>query len=142
MDQLFYTVTEASYICDVSQPTIRKAIKEHKMKTYTDDKGAVHIYGPHLWKYKRELITKKLMRAADDISKSIRKLDISQREYLKELANFENYDENEGDEGDKLRSCYIEAHAKLIEANNEYLRKTNDLRKLEYDATKIYEVDL
>lgn len=142
MDQLFYTVTEASYICDVSRPIIRKAIKEHKMKTYTDDKGAVHIYGPHLWRYKKELITKKLMQATDDISKSIKKLDILQREYLKELANFENYDEDNGDEGDKLKLCYIETRAKLIEASNEYLRKTNDLRKLEYAATKIYEVDL
>lgn len=139
MDQLFYTVTEASCICDVSRPTIRKVIKEHKMKTYTDDKGAVHIYGPHLWEYKRELITKKLMRAADDISKSIRKLDILQREYLRELANLENYEE---DERDKLRSCYIEARGRLLEANGEYLHKINDLRELEYAATKIYEVDL
>lgn len=139
MDQLFYTVTEAICLCDVSRPTIRKAIKTHKMKTYTDAKGAVHIYGPHLWEYQRELVTKKLTKAANDISKSIGKLDTLQKEYLKELANLENYEE---DERDKVRSSYCKARAKLLEANREYLSKVDDLRKLEYAATKIYEVDV
>lgn len=142
MDQLFYTVTEAIYICDVSRPTIRKAIKDYNMKTYTDDKGTVHIYGPHLWRYREELITKKLMQATDDISKSIKKLDILQKKYLNKLAIFENCDEDNVNERNKLKSCYIEARAKLIEANEEYLHKTNNLHKLEYAATKIYEVDL
>lgn len=140
MDKLFYTILEASELCDVTQPTIRKAIKDRKMETYADDKGVIHIYGPHLWDYYRELITKKINRAINEVSRSLRYLDKVKRTYLQALADSDDCedDEEQNKRDEKLRRT----KDILCIANKQYINQVDKLRMLEYEATVIYEVEL
>lgn len=47
------TVREAGDFCQVSETTIRKAIKTYNMHTWKDDRGVIHIRSLDLLKYYR-----------------------------------------------------------------------------------------
>ena len=88
----FVTVQEASFLCDVSQTTIRTKIKEYKMKTYLDDKGRIHIrtLDVLLYYHKRMIrqITKtekELHKAIDDRNKTLYEYYELAREYDDQL---------------------------------------------------------
>ena len=67
----FVTVQEAAFLCDVSQTTIRKKIKEHKMKTYLDDKGRIHIRTLDLLLYYHKRMTGQIAKAEKELHKAI-----------------------------------------------------------------------
>ena len=67
----FVTVQEASFLCDVSQTTIRTKIKEYKMKTYLDNKGRIHIRTLDLLLYYHKRMTGQIAKAEKDLHKAI-----------------------------------------------------------------------
>lgn len=67
----FVTVQEAAFLCNVSQTTIRKKIKEYKMKTYLDDKGRIHIRTLDLLLYYHKRMTGQIAKAEKDLHKAI-----------------------------------------------------------------------
>lgn len=138
-DQLYYTVSEASDLCWMTQTTIRKAIKSRNMKTYRDDRGVIHIYGPHIWDYRREIVTKKITKVLDEISACVRKLDLAKKEYLKAFADLEDC---EPEEYNSLYSIWSQKKKELWELNRNYMDLVDALRNLEYEATVTYEVKL
>lgn len=139
MDKLFYTVLEASELCNVSQPTIRKAVKDREMKTYADDRKRLHIYGPDIWGYYRELVTKEIEKAIANVSIVLKELDKAKQEYLEAFANLDNC---EDDDRSIMTDIYSRKRAELYNANRNYMNCIDNLRKLEYKATLIYEVNL
>ncbi len=81
----FITVREAAFICDVSQTTIRKKIKEYKMKTYIDDGGRIHIRTLDLLLYYHKRMTGKIAKAEKELHKAINERNKVMSEYY-ELA--------------------------------------------------------
>lgn len=67
----FVTVQEAAFLCNVSQTTIRKKIKEYKMKTYLDDKGRIHIRTLDVLLYYHKRMTRQITKAEKDLHKAI-----------------------------------------------------------------------
>ena len=67
----FVTVQEASFLCDVSQTTIRTKINEYKMKTYLDDKGRIHIRTLDVLLYYHKRMTRQIAKAEKDLHKAI-----------------------------------------------------------------------
>ena len=67
----FVTVQEAAFLCNVSQTTIRKKIKEYKMKTYLDDKGRIHIRTLDVLLYYHKRMTRQIAKAEKDLHKAI-----------------------------------------------------------------------
>ena len=67
----FVTVQEAAFLCNVSQTTIRKKIKEYKMKTYLDDKGRIHIRTLDVLLYYHKRMTGQIAKAEKDLHKAI-----------------------------------------------------------------------
>lgn len=139
MHTLFYTVLEASELCNVSQPTIRKAVKDCKMKTYTDDRKRLHIYGPDIWNYYRELVTKRIEKAIANVSTALKELDKAKKEYLEAFGNLDNCEEGSQS---TMAKIYAKKRTNLCNANRNYIHCVDNLRKLEYEATLIYEVNL
>ena len=81
----FVTVQEASFLCDVSQTTIRTKIKEYKMKTYLDDKGRIHIRTLDVLLYYHKRIIRQISKAEKDLHKAINDRNKTLSEYY-ELA--------------------------------------------------------
>lgn len=67
----FVTVQEASFLCDVSQTTIRTKIKEYKMKTYLDDKGRIHIRTLDVLLYYHKRMTRQITKTEKELHKAI-----------------------------------------------------------------------
>lgn len=59
-NNLSVTVKEAGDFCQVSETTIRKAIKTYNMHTWKDDRGVIHIRSLDLLKYYRHKCDVKL----------------------------------------------------------------------------------
>ena len=94
----FVTVQEASFLCDVSQTTIRTKIKEYKMKTYLDDKGRIHIrtLDVLLYYHKRMIrqiakTEKELHKATNDRNEILSKYYELAREYDDQLDSDDAY---------------------------------------------------
>ena len=81
----FVTVQEASFLCDVSQTTIRTKIKEYKMKTYLDDKGRIHIRTLDVLLYYHKRMIRQISKAEKDLHKAINDRNKTLYEYY-ELA--------------------------------------------------------
>lgn len=81
----FVTVQEASFLCDVSQTTIRAKIKEYKMKTYLDDKGRIHIRTLDVLLYYHKRMIRQISKAEKDLHKAINDRNKTLSEYY-ELA--------------------------------------------------------
>ena len=81
----FVTVQEASFLCDVSQTTIRTKIKEYKMKTYLDDKGRIHIRTLDVLLYYHKRMIRQISKAEKDLHKAINDRNKTLSEYY-ELA--------------------------------------------------------
>ena len=86
----FVTVQEASFLCDVSQTTIRTKIKEYKMKTYLDDKGRIHIRTLDVLLYYHKRMIRQISKAEKDLHKAINDRNKTLSEYY-ELAR--DYDD-------------------------------------------------
>ena len=67
----FVTVQEASFLCDVSQTTIRTKIKEYKMKTYLDDKRRIHIRTLDVLLYYHKRMIRQIAKTEKDLHKAI-----------------------------------------------------------------------
>ena len=81
----FVTVQEASFLCDVSQTTIRTKINEYKMKTYLDDKGRIHIRTLDVLLYYHKRMIRQISKAEKDLHKAINDRNKTLSEYY-ELA--------------------------------------------------------
>lgn len=81
----FVTVQEASFLCDVSQTTIRTKIKKYKMKTYLDDKGRIHIRTLDVLLYYHKRIIRQISKTEKDLHKAINDRNKTLSEYY-ELA--------------------------------------------------------
>lgn len=68
----FVTVSEAADLCGVTQPTIRKKIKEYSMKTWLDQKKRIHIRTLDLLPYHDSVITTRVMKLEEKIRKLIK----------------------------------------------------------------------
>ena len=66
----FVTVQEASFLCDVSQTTIRTKIKEYKMKTYLDDKGRIHIRTLDVLLYYHKRMIRQIAKTEKELHKA------------------------------------------------------------------------
>ena len=67
------TVKEAADFCNVSPTTIRKAMKEHCMHSWKDDRGVIHIRTLDLMKFYRKIITAKTMNSEEYLKECITK---------------------------------------------------------------------
>ena len=67
----FVTVQEAAFLCNVSQTTIRKKIKEYKMKTYLDDKGRIHIRTLDVLLYYHKRMIRQIAKTEKELHKAI-----------------------------------------------------------------------
>lgn len=67
------TIKEAADFCNVSPTTIRKAMKEHCMHSWRDDKGVIHIRTLDLMKFYRKSITAKTMNSEEYLKECITK---------------------------------------------------------------------
>lgn len=67
------TIKEAADFCNVSPTTIRKAMKEHCMHSWKDDKGVIHIRTLDLMKFYRKSITAKTMNSKEYLQECITK---------------------------------------------------------------------
>lgn len=67
----FVTVQEASFLCDVSQTTIRTKINEYKMKTYLDDKGRIHIRTLDVLLYYHKRMIRQIAKTEKELHKAI-----------------------------------------------------------------------
>ena len=81
----FVTVQEASFLCDVSQTTIRTKIKEYKMKTYLDDKGRIHIRTLDVLLYYHKRMIRQIVKTEKELHKAINDRNKTLSEYY-ELA--------------------------------------------------------
>ena len=81
----FVTVQEASFLCDVSQTTIRTKIKEYKMKTYLDDKGRIHIRTLDVLLYYHKRMIRQIAKTEKELHKAINDRNKTLSEYY-ELA--------------------------------------------------------
>ena len=81
----FVTVQEASFLCDVSQTTIRTKIKEYKMKTYLDDKGRIHIRTLDVLLYYHKQMIRQITKTEKELHKAINDRNKTLSEYY-ELA--------------------------------------------------------
>ena len=81
----FVTVQEASFLCDVSQTTIRAKIKEYKMKTYLDDKGRIHIRTLDVLLYYHKRMIRQIVKTEKELHKAINDRNKTLSEYY-ELA--------------------------------------------------------
>ena len=81
----FVTVQEASFLCDVSQTTIRTKIKEYKMKTYLDDKGRIHIRTLDVLLYYHKRMIRQIAKTEKELHKAINDRNKTLYEYY-ELA--------------------------------------------------------
>lgn len=82
------TVREAGDFCQVSETTIRKAIKTYGMHTWKDDRGVIHIRSLDLLKYYRHkcdvqlrVMEAKLRKLVHKIRAALEKYDELRREY-------------------------------------------------------------
>ena len=81
----FVTVQEASFLCDVSQTTIRAKIKEYKMKTYLDDKGRIHIRTLDVLLYYHKRMIRQITKTEKELHNAINDRNKTLSEYY-ELA--------------------------------------------------------
>ena len=81
----FVTVQEASFLCDVSQTTIRTKINEYKMKTYLDDKGRIHIRTLDVLLYYHKRMIRQIAKTEKELHKAINDRNKTLSEYY-ELA--------------------------------------------------------
>ena len=81
----FVTVQEASFLCDVSQTTVRTKIKEYKMKTYLDDKGRIHIRTLDVLLYYHKRMIRQITKTEKELHKAINDRNKTLSEYY-ELA--------------------------------------------------------
>ena len=75
------TVKEAADFCNVSQTTIRRAMKEYFMHSWKDDKGVVHIRTLDLMKFYRKFIAAKTMNSEEYLQECIAKRARALNEY-------------------------------------------------------------
>lgn len=75
------TVKEAANFCNVSQTIIRRAMKEHGMHSWKDDKGVIHIRTLDLMKFYRKFITAKTMNSEEYLQECIAKRSMALNEY-------------------------------------------------------------
>lgn len=75
------TIKEAADFCNVSPTTIRKAMKEHCMHSWKDDKGVIHIRTLDLMKFYRKSITAKTMNSKEYLQECIAKRTKALEEY-------------------------------------------------------------
>lgn len=86
----FVTVQEASFLCDVSQTTIRTKIKEYKMKTYLDDKGRIHIRTLDVLLYYHKRMIRQISKAEKDLHKAINDRNKTLSEYYKLAREYDD----------------------------------------------------
>ena len=67
------TVKEAADFCNVSQTTIRRAMKEYSMHSWKDDKGVIHIRTLDLMKFYRKFMAAKTMNSEEYLQECIAK---------------------------------------------------------------------
>lgn len=67
------TIKEAADFCNVSPTTIRKAMKEHCMHSWKDDKGVIHIRTLDLMKFYRKTVTAQTMNSKEYLQECIAK---------------------------------------------------------------------
>lgn len=136
--KLFYTVQEASDICDMSQTTIRKAIKRLGMKTYTNDKGVIHIYGPHLMAYYNELQNKREMRLLEEFISYTLKVTTARKRYLDAIVKADDCEEGP----ETLKDEVNRRRDELLTAFTNHQESLYNLRNNEHIFRQFYEVTL
>lgn len=75
------TVREASDFCQVSETTIRKAIKTYNMHTWKDDRGVIHIRSLDLLKYYRHKCDVQLRAMEAKLRTLVRKRRVALEKY-------------------------------------------------------------
>lgn len=138
-NKLYYTVVEASELCDVSKPTIMNAIKRRNMKFFKDDRGVIHIYGHDLMDYYQERTINKVNDILDKMHSCIHNLRLTNQKYLKTFAELMQCDEDEIEAATKAKD---EAMCQYLEQIAEYRYFMHALNDLQRDITKVYEVNL
>lgn len=136
--KLFYTVQEASDICDVTKTTIRNAIKHFKMKTYVNGKGVIHIYGPHLMAYCNELQSKKEEQLLKELMSYTRKVAAAKKRYLEAIAKADDCE----DGPEALKDEVIEKRDELLTTLTIHQELLHILRDNESIFRQFYEVTL
>lgn len=121
------TVREAGDFCQVSETTIRKAIKTYDMHTWKDDRGVIHIRSLDLLKYYRHkcdvrlrTMEAKLRTLVHKRRVALEKYDDLRREYDFQLEGeahgvTEKDVQNALDEVDKLREEVGDASFELYD---------------------------
>lgn len=120
----FVIVSEAAELCGVTQPTIRKKIKEYGMKTWLDQKKCIHIRTLDLLPYYNNVVTTRVMKLEEKIHKLIKErakaLDAYyalEKEYDDQVEDGEIYI-SQADLNKKLYLVYQTCHA-LTDAMSE-----------------------
>lgn len=138
MYKLFYTVQEASDICDVTRTTIGNAIKRFGMKTYMNDKGVIHIYGPHLMAYYNELQSKKEMQLLEELISYTRKVTAARKKHLDAIAKADDCE----DGPEALQDEVNRKRDELLTALTNHQELLYSLRNNESIFRQFYEVML
>lgn len=122
----------------MTQTTIRKAIKRFGMKTYTNDKGVIHIYGPHLMAYYNELQSKKEMQLLEEFISCSRKVTTARKRYLDAIDKADDCEEGP----EALKDEVNRKRDELLAALTNHQKLLYNLRNNESTFRQFYEVTL
>ena len=118
------TIKEAADFCNVSQTTIRRAMKEHSMHSWKDDKGVIHIRTLDLMKFYRKFITAKTINSEAYLqeciakrTKALEEYDSIRRTYDEQLEGDKPYlsEDDIRDVKDKVINCDMQVKMAFTE---------------------------
>lgn len=127
--QPYMTVEEASELCGVTKPTIRKKVKAYDMKTYTDDRKRLHIRTIDILDYYWDLYLSKLNKEVQVFIAYSKGAKATAKSYRKMLRKIDDLEDIPNDSSDIIEKYENEIETLLRYAQMHY----RELRDIFYE---------